>query len=340
MAVDAGQFRSALGTFATGITIVTTRAPCGADVGLTVNSFNSVSLEPPMVLWSLAKKSRSRQAFIDSGYFAVHILAAEQSELATRFASQPDRFRGLALDRSERGLPLLQGCTARFQCKVISCYEGGDHDIFVGEVSAFEHFGRPALVLQAGRYAVALEKPEPPAAEANAESTGVARNSITYLLVQAYYRLQLGIRPELARHNLSETEHYILAAVALISPCTVNQVRDRIAISGYQVARADLRRLARRGLLSLSDEARADPSVQLTKAGREMVLHIAAMTKAIEEDAVTDLQYTEIDVLKQMLRKIVRRTQPSWQRAGEEGGGDASAADAVRTVPAAVVGDN
>lgn len=314
MAVDSRQFRSALGSFATGITIVTTRDPSGTDVGLTVNSFNSVSLDPPMVLWSLAKKSRSRQAFIDAGHFAVHILAVEQGELATRFASQSDRFGGLVLERSEQGLPLLQGCAARFQCKVISCYEGGDHEIFVGEVSAFEHFGRPALVLHAGRYAVTFEKPERSAANEEPANRGVERNSITYLLVQAYYGLQLGIRPELARCNLSETEHYILAAVALISPCTVTQVRDRVALSGYRVTRADVQRLAHRHLLVISDEVSADPAVQLTEAGREIVLRIAAMTKAIEEDAVTDLDYTEMDILKQMLRKIVRRTRRSWQK--------------------------
>lgn len=313
MTVDVRQFRSALGSFATGITIVTTRTSSGEDVGLTVNSFNSVSLEPPMVLWSLAKKSRSRQAFLDSGYFAVHILSVGQSELATRFASPTDRFKNLVLDRNEQNLPLLQGCAARFHCKTISCYEGGDHDIFIGEVIAFENFERSALVLQAGRYAVALEKPEYQASEEEAQNIGVERNSITYLLVQAYHRLQFGIRSELARYNLSEAEHYILATVALISPCTADQIGDRMAISGYRVTQEDVQRLMNRNLLSVTGKQGSDCSVQLTKAGREIVLHIAVMTKVIEEDAVTDLQYTEIDILKELLRKIVHRTQLSWQ---------------------------
>lgn len=314
MALDSRQFRSALGSFATGITIVTTRDPSGADVGLTVNSFNSVSLEPPMVLWSLARKSRSRQAFIDAGYFAIHILALDQSELATRFSSpHPDRFAGLALERSERGLPLLPGCAARFQCKIISRHEGGDHDIFVGEVSAFEHFGRPALVLQAGRYAVALDKPERSVSNGDASSGDVGRNSITYLLARAYYHLQVSIRPELARRNLSEPEYHMLTAVALNGHCTTAQLIDLIAVSGERVSVADIQDLARRNLLSLSTEKGADPVVQLTEAGRETVLHVAATAKAIEEDAVTDFGYTETDILKHMLRKIIRRTRLPWQ---------------------------
>lgn len=315
MTIDSRQFRSALGSFATGITIVTTRDPAGADVGLTVNSFNSVSLDPPMVLWSLAKKSRSRQAFIDAGQFAVHILALDQSELATRFASPlPDRFAGLSLERSEGGMPLLRDCAARFQCRVISRYEGGDHDIFVGEVNAFENFGRPALVLQAGRYAVAVEKPERPLPNDGVASGDAGRNSITYLLARAYYQVQVAIRPELARRNLSETDYHMLTIVALNGPCTAAQVTDLIAVSGHQVSLVDMQRLALRQLLSLSEKEGADPIVQLTEAGRESMVRIAAMAKAIEEDAVTDLGYTEVDIFKQMLRKIIRRTRLPWQK--------------------------
>src|SRR5690606_26001772 len=238
----------------------------------------------------------------------------DQSRLATHFASQLDRFDGLALERGEKGIPLLSGCTARFQCKIISRYEGGEHDIFVGEVSAFEHFGRPALVLQAGRYAVALEKPERSDADEEVANRDVGRNSITHLLARAYYQLQVSIRPELARRDLSEAEYYILAAVALISPCTVAEVIDMIAVSGCYVTLLDMKRLAQRQLLSLSDAEGDHSGVQLTESGREVVLRIAAMAKAIEEDAVTGLGFTETDILKQMLRKIIRRTQLPWQK--------------------------
>lgn len=313
MAIDSQQFRSALGSFATGITIVTTRDKVGRDVGLTVNSFNSVSLDPPMVLWSLAKKSQTRQAFIQAGYFAVHILAADQSELATRFASRMDRFSGLVLERGEKDIPLLQGCAARFQCKTVSRYEGGDHDIFVGEVVSFEHFDRPTLVFLGGRYAVALEKPDL-SGQGTTTSSDLGRNTLGYLFARTYYHLRVRLRPELARLNLTEADSFILAALALNSPCTAAELADLVGVSGYQMTQQDMMRLAQRNLIDLRGSGDAGQVVQLADAGTKIVLNIASMSAAIESDAVTDLSYTEIELLKQMLRKIIRRTKAPWQK--------------------------
>src|SRR5689334_23755866 len=114
---DKRRFRDALGAFATGVTIVTTRGPNGADIGLTANSFNSVSLDPPMVLWSLARASFSLPAFQANPWFAVHVLAADQDGLSHRFATRGvDKFAGLELERGQGEVPLLPGCSARFQC--------------------------------------------------------------------------------------------------------------------------------------------------------------------------------------------------------------------------------
>ena len=130
-AVDPRAFRNALGAFTTGVTIVTTRDSGGHDVGLTVNSFNSVSLEPPLVLWSLARNAASLPAFVDSEYFAVHILGAQQEQLSNRFAQRgADKFAGLATERGHGGVPLLPGCSARFECRMTHRHEGGDHRVF------------------------------------------------------------------------------------------------------------------------------------------------------------------------------------------------------------------
>lgn len=153
--VDSRQFRQALGAFATGVTIVTTRDRDGNDVGLTVNSFNSVSLEPPLVLWSLARSSEQlMSAFADATHFAVHVLAADQEALSNRFASRGiDKFAGLATHRGIDGIPLLAGCAACFQCQTVQRYAGGDHQIFIGEVVDFENFQLPPLLFHAGQYA-------------------------------------------------------------------------------------------------------------------------------------------------------------------------------------------
>lgn len=151
---SAADFRAALGMFATGVTVVTARSADGGLVGLTANSFNSVSLDPPLVLWSLARKAATLTAFQQGSHYAINILAADQHALAERFASRAaDRFAGIAWREGAGGAPLLDGTAAVFECFNRSRYEEGDHVIFVGEV---ERCGRVAgaspLIFHGGRY--------------------------------------------------------------------------------------------------------------------------------------------------------------------------------------------
>ena len=132
---SSSDFRSALGMFATGVTIVTARAADGSLVGLTANSFNSVSLTPPLVLWSLSRAAASLAAFSTGSHYAINILAADQKELAERFAAKgADRWEGVEHALGQGGAPLLAGAAASFECFNRSRYEEGDHIIFVGEV--------------------------------------------------------------------------------------------------------------------------------------------------------------------------------------------------------------
>ena len=148
------DFRAALGMFATGVTIVTARGADGGPVGLTANSFNSVSLEPPLVLWSLARSAGSMPAFERGSHNAINILAAEQHALAERFASKAvDRFKDLAFREGAGGAPLIDGAAAVFECFNRSRYEEGDHVIFVGEVERCEwRAGATPLIFHSGRY--------------------------------------------------------------------------------------------------------------------------------------------------------------------------------------------
>ena len=155
--LDPRAFRTALGSFVTGVTIVTTCDAAGVDTGLTANSFNSVSLDPPLILWSLALNATTLPAFRQAEWWAVHILAAEQEALSGQFASKgTDRFEGVALSRGPGGIPLLEGCAARFICRTAFEYEGGDHAIFVGQVTDFDHGGGLPLVYHGGRYSRVL----------------------------------------------------------------------------------------------------------------------------------------------------------------------------------------
>ena len=148
------DFRAALGQFATGVTIVTTLDAQGRKVGLTANSFNSVSLSPPLVLWSLSKQSGSMPALKASGAYAINVLAADQRVLAERFARKGiDRFEGVGWRPGFSGVPLINGAVASFECKHRSHHDEGDHLIFVGEVTHCQRrLGAVPLVFHGGRF--------------------------------------------------------------------------------------------------------------------------------------------------------------------------------------------
>jgi flavin reductase (DIM6/NTAB) family NADH-FMN oxidoreductase RutF len=134
------QFRTALGMFATGVTVVTARTADGSLVGLTASSFNSVSLAPPLVLWSLSQAASAMTTFSQGSHYAINILAADQKALAEQFAGPRDqRWAGVKFTLSPNGAPLLAGAAATFECFNRSRYEEGDHVIFVGEVERCTH---------------------------------------------------------------------------------------------------------------------------------------------------------------------------------------------------------
>lgn len=151
---SSAEFRTALGMFATGVTIVTARAPDGSLVGLTANSFNSVSLTPPLVLWSLSQAASSMAAFRTGSHYAINILGADQQALAQRFATRhTDRFADVAFVDGQSGAPLLTGTVASFECFNRSRYVEGDHVIFVGEVERCSHqAGSSPLLYHGGKF--------------------------------------------------------------------------------------------------------------------------------------------------------------------------------------------
>ena len=148
------EFRLALGMFATGVTIVTARTADGTLVGLTANSFNSVSLNPPLVLWSLARGAGSMPHFRAGSHYAINILAADQRDLAERFAVKgADRWADVEFTDGVGRAPVLSGAAATFECFNRSRYEEGDHVIFVGEVERCLHrAGATPLLFHGGRF--------------------------------------------------------------------------------------------------------------------------------------------------------------------------------------------
>ena len=151
--IDPRDFRNALGTYATGVTIITASGSDGKPYGLTCNSFASVSLNPPLVLWSLVLYSSSLSVFQNAGHFAVNVLGASQQALANKFAkSSEDKFVGVEWTPGVGNAPLLKDSVANFQCRSVNRYYGGDHVIFLGAVEAYAYNRNEPLLFARGAY--------------------------------------------------------------------------------------------------------------------------------------------------------------------------------------------
>jgi flavin reductase (DIM6/NTAB) family NADH-FMN oxidoreductase RutF len=150
---DTRGFRNALGSYGTGVAIVTAASQDGLKIGMTINSFASVSLTPPLILWSVQNDSVSSDAFRKADHFAVTVLSTEQEQLASHFArTREDKFADTLHDVNEMGVPLLEGGLAQFECRTFARYPGGDHDILLGEVLRFRTGSGTALGFLAGRF--------------------------------------------------------------------------------------------------------------------------------------------------------------------------------------------
>lgn len=147
----AKDFRNALGTFATGVSVITSVGEIG-HVGITVNSFASVSLDPALVLWSVAKGSKRHDAYADHGPFVIHVMAQEQDDIATGFAVNAQAFEDVDYLENPEGVRVINGCLAAFECETYAVYDGGDHSIIVGRVLRFSRSEGDGLLFSQGKY--------------------------------------------------------------------------------------------------------------------------------------------------------------------------------------------
>ncbi len=313
---DPKEFRRALGMFATGVTIVTTTAADGTPVGITANSFNSVSLDPPMVLWSLANNARSLSAFSDSTHWNVHILSNEQEALSNRFArAGEDKFSGLEMDMQPSGAPLLPGCSARFQCRNAFKYDGGDHTIFVGEVVQYDSSALPPLLYVTGGYALAARKAAPVSTEPQAQLDGVlySENLLGYLFGRAHFQFVNGIRATMQERQLSDTDFFVLSLLSVRQPLVAEEIAAHIAYTGVDLGAGALQTLVQRGLLVQE----AGGGLRLSAVGSDAILHVLAAAKAVEADLVGRMGEMESAALRNLLKQAIAATDPGlpklWQ---------------------------
>lgn len=304
--MDSKHFRNALGAFATGVTIVTTRADDESDVGLTANSFNSVSLDPPMVLWSLAKTAASLPVFMGSGHFAVHILASDQQPLSDRFAKRGiDKFEGVDFARGHGNVPLLRGCSASFQCRTAYRYEGGDHIIFVGEVLEFEHSAKQPLLFHSGGYGKILPRPKPADSAVPEIESSFRKDFLGYLLAVAATQLHRPVQARYSALGLRELEYYVITILAAHRQSTRSELDAVLAVGANRLSDEVLARLVDAGLVSVSGPG-AEAAIDLTSIGREHAIQLFAVAKATEEEAAEVLDIDEARLLKQLLKRLIR----------------------------------
>lgn len=157
-AFDARELRNVFGSFGAGVTVVTSGQAAARRVGVTANSFSSVSLSPPIVSWSLLASSPSLEVFDRTGRFVINILSLDQLHLSRRFASSvPDKFEGVAFTPGLEGLPVLQDCVATIECRTTERLPVGDHVLFLGQVENYSYQRKPSLLFCQGAYVQGAE---------------------------------------------------------------------------------------------------------------------------------------------------------------------------------------
>ena len=291
---------------------------------MTVNSFNSVSLDPPLVLWSIARSARSCASFMEARHWNVHVLAVDQEALSSRFARQgEDKFAGVELENGLSDAPLLRNCSARFQCRTQIAHDGGDHVILVGEVLGFDRAEQAPLLYVTGSFAIA--SPRSPDVSTTGR-TGLGdelfdENLLGFLLGRADLLYMNAFRPTFAWHGLSDADFYILSLIGLRQPIRPAELFEHLSFTGIDLSEGPLGRLAERGLV----EGDTQSTYSLTEAGRQLIVAALAACKAVQEDLVDRVGAAEVASLRNLLKRVILAADPGlpkvWdqQRLGRRG---------------------
>ena len=304
---DSIAFRNALGQFATGVTVVTTTDSKKNPVGVTASSFNSVSLEPPLILWSLAKTAHSMPVYQNSGGFNVHILASHQSDLSNQFARPSDnKFDGVDWKFCDSGFPLLSDYAALFRCKTHFQYEGGDHIIFVGEVIDYIAHERPVLVFQGGRYADAKVKSSSSTdskIQVNLENGQFSNDFLLYLISRAHFQTSYPIRKACDALGMSEPEYFCLSLLAMSGALPLTEIASRLEHTGHRPDAEIFARLRRKGWVDGEDD-----SASISESGRTVFISLLAHSKALEEQLRKYFTDDELVGAQSFLHKLIKIT--------------------------------
>jgi flavin reductase (DIM6/NTAB) family NADH-FMN oxidoreductase RutF/DNA-binding MarR family transcriptional regulator len=294
---NSDAFRRALGHFSTGVTIITAESD-GTSAGITANSFSSVSLDPPLVLWSVKKSSTSWPIFAASSSFAINVLAADQSSLAARFArSGTDKFKDVDWKAGKSGAPLLANVTAQFECSRRVEYEGGDHLIVVGEVTYFARYDRRPLVFTQGRFSAAIDNAE--VGEPNIGIPTTTRPTFLTLLRRAFLQRASEFREEARTVGFTMNESRLAYHLELSPGLTIENLA-RVALLDVDAAKDSVAALEARGWIGKA----ADGKLRLTADGMQENAKLGEVARGAEADKLARFSAAEINTARQVIASL------------------------------------
>ncbi len=309
--LDPRQFRGALSRFATGVTIVTAKDLEGGFVGTTASSFNSVSVEPPLILWSIDNNARSLGAYEKAEYFVVNVLASDQVSLSNHFARpSDDKFAGIDYQLNEQGVPFFTGCSATFECKTRYLYAGGDHTIIVGEVMAFNDTSRNSLLFHQGSYRVSDKHPvvsNQTSKDEDKGEQGFAEEYLHYLVGRTFYQLMNKLNVMLTKQGVSELEFRLLTSLSGRENCTLAELGYYSVLTADEL-HAPLSALIKRDLVAVKEQVN-DKFMVLTDKGNEKLIPLLAVAKANEADMLGHCNAKQAQEFKQILKETINWTR-------------------------------
>lgn len=306
-AADARALRRCLGQYPTGVTVIT--AQNGEQrVGMAVNSFAAVSLDPPLVLWSIRRESRSAKDFIDAGHFAVNILAQDQMEVSRSFGvGDPERFERTAWTAGLHGAALIDGAIAHLECQTTTVHEGGDHLILIGRVLRYARFEGEPLLFSQGQYAVAQSHPSLAStsapALAKAPQTEGEGDPSSFLRVLSTVHQRMYSQFDTHRQALGVTPASTRILNRLYaSPCS-NEELQHVTYLGQQALDDELAELVVQGDI----QRQADGQWESTAAGRQKSEAVAERARWFTEQKLQGIDPSDVAAARRVLETLLTR---------------------------------
>lgn len=308
--IDPKAFRRALGNFATGVTVITAQDDEGNRVGVTANSFNSVSLEPALILWSIDKRSRSQDVFLKASHFTVNVLSVDQINVSNNFARPiEDKFAEMHYTKGAGGAAVLAHCAAHFECELYQTIDAGDHIILIGKVIHFSDNGKAPLLYHQGAYSAVLPHPSlkvsENVAEYRAQQSGAdLYDNMHYLLTQAVRAYQNEYYPKQLAVGLSVSEARLVMVLYGEHGSTKEAMLKEVGMPMREINVA-VDALKTKGLIECHAKR-----LSLTDQGQKAAVGLCDIAVSHQKAVFDHYSEADISVFKKILRELIARDTP------------------------------